>query len=293
VTTLPRGAYGFNIHGIAGNEFLVDLDPGREWPDVHVRYEQALGDGGPSFMDDTSARYPLGPDEYGVMDRRARSAILRSASPADDGRLVHPFLGAIAAVFSQWHGHEVIHGGAFAGPAGAWGMLGDQGAGKSSTLAALHLAGQSIVADDLLVLGAAGVFAGPRCVDLRPDAAAALGVADRSEWVRGGRYRLPLEPVPAEVPMSGTVFLAWGETLGLRPLGPAECLIRLVAQRLVPAPVREPPPAELAGPPEALLRLASAPAWELRRPRDPAGIRDAVDMLVNLAGRGGEPGGLE
>src|SRR3712207_8347650 len=42
-------------------------------------------------------------------------------------------------------------------------------AGKSTLLAWLVLSGQPIVSDDQLVLDAGAVYAGPRCVDLRPE----------------------------------------------------------------------------------------------------------------------------
>ena len=55
----------------------------------------------------------------------------------EDGRLVHPVLATVGAVFAWWRGDVVFHGGAVVIGDGAWGLLGERGTGKSSLLAGL------------------------------------------------------------------------------------------------------------------------------------------------------------
>ena len=104
-------------------------------------------------------------------------------APLSADELVHPFLAPAAALFAHWHGREGLHGGALALGGTAWGVIGDRLGGKSSLLAALAVSGTDVVCDDVLVLDGREVYPGPRTVDLREDAAAAL------ERRRGDRCR--------------------------------------------------------------------------------------------------------
>ena len=124
---------------------------------------------------------------------------------------MHPHLAGAAAVLSHWCGRDSFHAGAFVVDGGVWGLLGDKGAGNSSTLVSLARAGVPIVSDDVLVLDKATAYAGPRSIDLRTDAAQTLRtgqplgmIGDRARW------RVPLGPVEPELPFRGWVTLRWG-----------------------------------------------------------------------------------
>jgi hypothetical protein len=176
-------------------------------------------------------------------------------------------------VFALWHGHEAFHGGAFVTPHGAWALLGDRGAGKSSLLAGLAIAGQKILTDDLIVVVDDVALAGPRCADLRESALVPLELDGRTEPVRGGeRHRLRLSPVEAEVPLRGWILLSWGAGLNVRALEPGERLRRLTAQRNGPG-----------AHPTRLLELARLPAWELERPLGWESLEPAVRRLLDVA----------
>jgi len=199
---------------------------------------------------------------------------LLTSAAADDGTLVHPFLTAAAVIFAWWDGRHAFHGGAFVDPtARAWCLLGDRASGKSSTLASISLTGLNVLSDDLIVIDGRDVLAGPRCVDLRPDAAAELGVAARASPVRGGeRLRLALPPVPAPAaPLHGWVFLTWADALSLRRLRPSEWLDRLAQHRSTSSDYSP-----------SLLDLAGLPAWELRRPRRSDSLEPAVERILAL-----------
>jgi hypothetical protein len=126
--------------------------------------------------------------------------------------------------------------------------------------------------DDLLVVAGDDALAGPRCVDLREEPAKRLGAGEPMGVVGlRERWRLMLGPVPPQVPLHGWVTLAWGDKVSVEPVrGPARlmALLPLRSVRLVP-------PA-----PEALVRLASLPVLELRRPKVWESLPRAVDALL-------------
>jgi hypothetical protein len=181
--------------------------------------------------------------------------------------IVHPLLSTAAWLWARALSEIALHAGAFAGAGGAWVVLGDRGAGKSTLLASLARRGVTVLSDDLVVFRGTRVCAGPRCVDLRPDAADLLGV--RSP-VRGGeRYRTPLEPCDAEQELAGFIHLRWGSRVQLERQAPEQRLRWLLA-RLPSAS------------PSALLELASKPSFEFGRPRDLRRCQVGADELAAL-----------
>jgi hypothetical protein len=189
--------------------------------------------------------------------------------------IVHPYLAPAAAVIGRWSGRESVHAGAVAVDGRALGVVGERGAGKSSTLAWLALAGTDVLCDDLLAIDGRVTFPGPRSIDLRPDAAELLG-AGEPIGVTGARerWRLRLPPTGDGHELVGFVFLAWGDRVAVRLLGAAERLQRLVPERALRVePAR----------PDAVLDLLSLPAWEISRPRDWASLPDASRQLLELA----------
>ncbi len=216
---------------------------------------------------------PLLNGERALMDRGARSASLVAASADDDGSLLHPFLATVGVVYAWWDGRLAFHGGAIEDRRGrGWGVLGPRGSGKSSTIAALSRAGLRVLSDDLLVVSGGLALAGPRFVDLRPDAVDLLdGTAIPVR--RSERRRLLVGPAPAALPVHGWLFLAWGERVALRRLGPGELLQRLTAHRNT---VSDEAP--------SLLELTGREAWELSRPQTWDSLEPAVELLDGLLG---------
>jgi hypothetical protein len=267
-----NGAYGLRIRGLGNERLLVALSRNAWWPVITIDCRQTdeivAGD---SFASDR-AEVELLDGERALINRAERRATLLARSAPDDGRLVHPFLTTVGTIFAWWHGHDALHGGAFLTEKGAWVLLGERGAGKSSMLASLHLAGHPILADDLVVIADGIALAGPRCVDLRPDVIEALGVGEQVEPVRGGeRLRLVQPDVEPQVPLCGWIVLSWSERVEAHPLTPAERLQRLAIHSAIPP-----------GEPTSLMGLAELPAWELSRPRTPSSLEPAVDRLLGL-----------
>jgi hypothetical protein len=269
------GAYGIRLRGLdeaAG--LLVPVDD--DGPAYLV--ESSVGapaPGAAEFVGDDRAELRLRSGGRVVIDRLAGLARFELAQAVRPEELVHPYLAPAAAVINRWLGREGLHAGAVAVGGRALGVVGDRGAGKSSTLAWWALAGGEVVCDDLLVADGEQALAGPRSIDLRPDAAARLGAGERI-GVTGARerWRLRLGPAAARHPLAGFVFLAWGDRIDVRRLGAGERLRRLAPHRAVR---REPARRD------AVLDLASLPAWEISRPRDWASLPDVGRRLRELA----------
>ncbi len=268
-----RGAYGFAVGGIEAPAALMPVP--REWPLVHITHLVGRRDDFAAPERDGILRINLIDDGLLVADRRRSSATFVTGSPLGADELAHPYLAAAAAPFAGWLGRSALHAGAFLDRRGAWGVLGAKEDGKSTLLAALALAGIAVLTDDALVVEQGRAFAGPRCIDLRHEAAVALDVVDRSVSARGGeRTRLPLPPqIPLMVPLRGWFTLAWDEEPGVRLLPASKRLMALTGRTGRSAP---PQPTEL-------LDLAALPVWELRRPRRFDLLADAVRLVAETA----------
>jgi hypothetical protein len=269
---VQRAAYGYRIEGI-GEGAALALRGVTSWPvlSVTARIESS---GDPHDV-------TLGPDRASIETPAARLVLEREPARLTvlahrrlpDADLVHPCLWPAAAVFARWRGLETLHGGAFVDErGGAWAVLGGRGAGKSSLLAALALDGHEVVADDLLVLDGAHCFAGPRCVDLRPDAVAELGVVGLPAVRSTRRRRLALAPSAGRFTLRGCAYLDWGESIAVEPLTPGEHLGLLTGQRRV---------AGLGANIDQLLAVAGLPAFWIRRPRVPGSLSRARGALLD------------
>jgi hypothetical protein len=242
---LTTAAYGFRISG-APDPTWFELDGGDAWPVLELERD-------PSVARESQA----------IIDGTRYQARIAAELPLDEW--VHPILGRLLPALAARRGFDALHGGAILGAAGAWILLGDRGAGKSSLLGQCHLAGGAIAADDIVVIEGMRCLAGPRCVDLRPEPARLLGIGTPVREATKARVALPA--VRAEAPIAGVVFLAWGDALALAPVRPAERLRRLAVRRAGEGWPRSP---------ALLLDLAVLPAFELTR-------RQALDMLAPSA----------
>jgi hypothetical protein len=270
----PGGAYGFRLSGIDGaRKLLVDAAP--DWPAIRIEREVGRATGHGDFLDGDRAAIRLENGGEILLERRAATALFRMPAATSDHEIVHPYLAPAAAIAARWHGRESFHAGAFVTAGGAWALLGDKGAGKSSTLAALASRGHTILCDDVLVVADEVGLAGPRTLDLRGEPARHFGVGRPLGKIGAReRWRVQLGQSPAAAALRGWFFLAWGDRVELEPLGPAQRLVRLAGGRAVRVPSTTP---------EALLTLASFPAWELRRPRGWDSLDPSLDRLLAAA----------
>lgn len=279
LANLANGAYGLGVSGLASDDLLA-LPVEHDWVGLEVRTVMA-GEPPPlTGVGPDHASFPLLDGAWATVDRHAGTATRGASAPADPTALVHPFLAAVAAVHASWAGRAALHAGAILTRGGhAWLVAAPSGGGKSTTLATLALTGASVMTDDLAVVdpgGPAGpeVLAGPRVVDLRPDAAAALEAPLASVRHRS-RHRLTLAAVPLRAPVAGVVHLEWvtdavPALTALDPRGRAGSLTR---PDLWAMP---------ADPPDLLLALTALPAYVLRRPKGRDSVPATAALLAGL-----------
>jgi hypothetical protein len=266
------GAYGLQLENVgAARELLVDASP--EWPRFRIGHRLGTSTATQEWMTEKAALLKLQSGGEIALDRERGEAIFTVPRPVDADELVHPLLAPVAAVTAYWYGRESFHAGAFVVEGRAWALLGERGVGKSTLVARLALDGVPIAADDMLILEEDVVHVAPRSVDLRREAAEVLGVGEGLGVVGAReRWRLRVPPIVGEVRLAGWVFLAWGERTETVAVRGSDRLMRLAANRGTTVPPRDA---------EALLELASLPAYELRRPRSWESLTSSVDCLLD------------
>jgi hypothetical protein len=234
--TMRAAAYGFCLSGLEAAEWL-GVTGAPHWPEL-------------SYFTDSRPDAPELSLDLDALELRVRSEVPHS-------ELVHPLLGRVASHVALAHGADGIHAGAIAGTGGAWAVVGPKGAGKSTLLASLATAGVPIVTDDVLVFRDGAAMAGPRCIDLRPDAKGfGPGVDVRPS---DPRHRISLPPIAAEHHLAGVIHLEWSSAEStIEPLDHREAIRRLLILRSDKGYPRRP---------RALLNLAMLPTLVLKRPR--------------------------
>jgi hypothetical protein len=272
-TNIALGAYGIRLRGLDGAAELLTPVPAAA-PEYAVAAEIGHADSFAEHVDDDRAELRLRSGGRIVVDRAQQTILFRVPHEVRPDELVHPYLAPAAAVIGRWHGRESVHAGAIAVAGRALGVVGARESGKSSTLAWLAREGVDVLCDDMLIVDGATPLAGPRSIDLRADAAERFGAGEPIGMTGAReRWRLQLGPTAAAT-LTGWVFLAWGDDVAARPLPARERIPRIAAERgLRLPPVR----------PDALLELASLPAWELSRPREWSSLPQAAGLLLELA----------
>jgi len=267
------GAYGLCVHGVDVSPSELVQAPAH-WPALELRVRvTATPRPELDYVDGDRASLVLRSGGSVVVDRTADLATFMLTARPSPSALVHPYLAAVAAVRAHWSGRDSFHAGGFVAGGGVWGLLGDKGAGKSSTLAAMSRAGVAVISDDVLILDGDNAFAGPRSIDLRGDAAQRLGIG-RPLGVIGQRerWRLPLPTVDPELPFRGWVTLRWGPKVVVDQVRGSNRLRELLRHRAL----RVPPPV-----PAALVELARRPLLALTRPRGWSSLDGALERLLD------------
>jgi hypothetical protein len=270
------GAYGFRIEGLDGARSLLVEAP-EQWPRLGIVVESDAPGPPCDRLGPDRAELRLSGGGWVGIDRQPGRAVYHLPRPLDAGALVHPYLAPVALVAARWLGRESFHAGAFATADGAWALLGDKEAGKSTTLAWLLAHGHEIVCDDALILDGPNALAGPRSIDLRAESARRLGIGDPLGTVGvRERWRIQLDPIPAELPLKGWVTLEWADATAVEPIRGTAKLAALTPHRGV---FIEPPR------PELLIDYAALPHWRLRRPRSWEAIGASVERLLEALSR--------
>jgi hypothetical protein len=269
---VSTGAYGLTLSALSGAECLLIDGPPESWPEWDIRTRRGDGSGRP-HVGEATATVPLFPAGRLDVERRAACATLTMPEPPGDEAIAHPYLAPVAAIAALWLGRQAFHAGAFVHSGAAWVVLGDKGEGKSSLLAALAARGNAVLADDLVVVDRGDVLAGPRCIDLRADSAAALGEGNFIGNVAGReRYRVRLGAAPPALPLAGWIRLGWADEAVVESVPPAvrvPAILAAMALRVTPPD------------PTVFVDLAARPMLALRRPRDYGSA--ALEALIAAA----------
>jgi hypothetical protein len=248
------GAYGFRLDPeLFGHRYLHPAAP--DWPALAVSVGTTL----PGRDDWREAFSGAG---WAVHVQPGGDAVSWTGpqAPDQDG-LVHPLLALAVCAVTLERGGDCLHAGAVLTPDGVVAVLAPAGGGKTSTMAWLALReGLHIFTDDHLTVRDGLAHAGPRCLDLRPDAAARLDLTTRSRQVRGdGRHRFELPTPPVlQAPVIRTVVLEWGPDVQVTAIPPRERLGIIATHRTA-----QPVDGNLAVP----LALAALPMMRLTRPQ--------------------------
>jgi hypothetical protein len=269
------GLYGLWLPDLTSErDLLVPAPP--DWGRWTVVRRQGQAEAVDGSIREDRARLRLAPEGSLIIDRDTRTSVFTMPNPPSDAELAHPYLAATAAIAARWDGWQSFHGGGFVVDGRVWGLLGEREVGKSSLLAAIAGLGVGVVTDDVLVLHNGRALAGPRCIDLRQQAAVGLGMGETIGRVgTRERWRIPLPPVDPELPLAGWITLEWSGETSFERVRPSERFPRLLDNLTV---ILDPPD------PPAVLSLASLPMVTLRRPRRlDALTRTAELLLAHLA----------
>lgn len=274
------GAYGLHLPDLGDADGLLGEAP-LEWPEwrvqVKVRSPESLAAEAEPLDTLTGnwARLNLFRGGWMHVDREASRTTLHLDHRPHPGHLLHPYFSLSAGVTAFWRRGIAFHAAGLVGN-GAWGVLGRQGSGKSSTVAAWADAGFGVLTDDVLVVSEERALAGPRCIDLRTDLGEQHPAAEPQGRVGArDRWRVTAAPVEPAMPMRGFFTLAWADEIELRPI-PLEDRLRILFSSLT---LRVPPLA-----PAAFQRVTALPMWELRRPRDFSQMPAVVERLAAATG---------
>ena len=271
------GAYGLKVQGISDRMRAHLGSAGRAWPSILLKAGTSDSTAEDVTFTDERARVPIPGGGEIVVERSPLVGEVSLPSRPQDAELLHPYLGYVGVMAARWLGRDCVHGGAFVLDGGAWACVGQRGTGKSSLLGWLAGDGFDIVCDDVLIVREQSLFAGPRFVDLRADAAERLGGGEALGMVGAReRWRVPLPPTRPELPLRGWIFLDWGAEAIVERVGPAETMMQIKEQLSLFTTPRDP---------VALLDLAALPAWRFSRTRDWQSMPTAVRTLLDTLGR--------
>jgi hypothetical protein len=271
-----QGAYGLRLAFPEEAEPCADLVPvDGSAPRVSVTWRHASPLADLELISDDRIVLSSRARSGVVVTRRPPSVELHLSEPVGLAALVHPLLTVPLSIFARWRGDVTIHAGAFETAKGAWGVIGGRAAGKSSMLGLLSQRGHPIVADDLLAIENGAVWAGPNCIDLRPDAVERFPAAVSIGEVTGRRrFRLSTPRGRPKVPLQGLFLLGWWAE-------PRVELERLAPREIVPLLFRQEYIGLLGWSDETeVLDLAALPAWRVQRPRDWAAAQQTVDRVL-------------
>lgn len=270
-----RGAYGLILSGpIATNAALRTVTD----PVGYLAIEQsAVIPEGHDSLEPGSARATMADGTVVSVVQTGSmhyTASLAGGHEKSNEELVHPYLAPIAALIHRWEGRAALHAASLAWLGRGMLLVGEPGQGKTTTAAMAVAEGAELLTDDLSIIRDGRLLAGPRSVDVRPEAAALLG--STGIRVRGGaRERSVLAAQESSnTSLDFVIHLEFASRCSLAATPLAMRLQMLLPQLYWPT---VPQGAQV------LLTLLSVPHYTLQRPRGKAGLLAAIEELRALA----------
>jgi hypothetical protein len=161
------------------------------------------------------------------------------APGVDERLLALPLLGPVLGMLLHRRGHLILHASATTLGGRCAIFVGDKGAGKSTTAAALLEAGHALLTDDLVVLSremgnAAHVELGFPQLKLSENAAQAVRIADAfvepsvHPAILKRQHRVPSSFATTPIPARRIYLLQRGETAAVEPLSAKASLLGLM-----------------------------------------------------------------
>ncbi len=273
----PRhGAYGLCFDRLdPGSLDMLRPDVPPTWPYLAVTFEVGPASPADDVITRTSGVLACAFGGGVEVAGSPLTACFRGPRPPGPDELIHPGLAGIGIVAAARRGMVSVHAAVILGRDGAWMVLGPKGAGKSTLSGALAQRGFSILADDLAVVDHGRVLAGPRTIDLRADAASALGLTPETTRVRlGDRQRYPGPPGPAEATLVGVVEIRTGPEVRAEQVRPAARLGVLAQHLNLP---------DLC-PPDQVFELCAIDYVRVHRPHHLGALPATVDEVLAIVG---------
>ncbi len=227
---------------------LSGLAAGRGEPDVHIRkaeLERLPADafrGGQHFSLDGRGALYAWQGFATVRIRRGCEILYERAGTVEESWLQQCLLGPSFGMLLHQRGLLVLHASAVEMEDGrAVAFVGQKGAGKSTTAAAMHTLGCRLVADDIVALnmsGAPQVLPGPPQVKLWPDAASAVHVRPDALDRLHSRLEKRIWNLDAygagAARLSHIYALDRGDPRDVRPLTAREAFVQLIRHSYAP-----------------------------------------------------------
>ncbi len=269
----PRGAYGLQLPQFNLPDLFQRVP--RTWTSWRLTQvgPAELPDTGPLELSDDRAILAVQPRGRVLVDRGRAVTSLTTPVRVDEESWAHPYLGSTAIVHAYWAGWPTLHAAVVTVDGAAFAILGEKEDGKSTAVAWLSMHGYDIVSDDLCVVREGNALVGPRCLDLREEAAAHFGIGRYLGDVGNRpRWRHMLSPTEPETRLAGFLVLAWSDSAAIERVPLVARLPALAAHRGLRYGMVDQ---------QAVLGLLSLPMMKFSRPRSWAALDASMGMLID------------
>ncbi len=233
-------AYGLNIRS---EIFLPELAEGKAPPDVNIflgkvdPIEGEVKAQGTFFRARENEATLFLPEVGSILVREGSEIVVDPASGSDHASMRSLILDSAMAVLLHQRGLLVMHASSSALAGGAVVFLGEPGAGKSSTVAALHVREHPVLGDEVIALRVDGsgpiVYPSFPRIKLPPETARSMGcdleVLPRVHPKEEKRSLLVREAFPKEpLPLKRIYLLEEGDGCRIDPMSPQEAFLEMV-----------------------------------------------------------------